>query len=81
MNFSNWNLADLHVDKWGVTPISLVAPFALLMMMLVVRRVARTAGPKSDTRDFASAALIFIVIAAAFLWVFAGLGLLARIFR
>jgi hypothetical protein len=79
MNY--WNLADLHVDKWGVTPISLVAPVALLMTMLVVRRFARAAGPRTGTADFASAALIFIIIAAAFLWVFAGLGFLARIFH
>ena len=81
MDYSNWSVANLHVDAWGVTPVSLVAPFALLAMMLMVRRVARAAGPRMDKPDFASAALIFIVIGAAFLWVFAGLGMLGRIFH
>jgi hypothetical protein len=81
MNFASWGIPDWTVQAWGITPVSLVAPFALLVMMLMMRRVIRAAGPKTETRDFASAALIFVIIGAAFLWIFAGLGLIARIFH
>jgi len=79
MDFSSWGIPDLTARDWGITPLSLLAPSALLVMMLVVRRVRSTAGPKADTRDYGSAALIFVIIGAAFLWIFAGLGLLSRI--
>jgi hypothetical protein len=81
MDFSSWGIPDLTSKGWGITPLSLVAPCALLVMMLIVRRVSQTAGPRTDTRDFGSAALIFIIIGAAFLWIFAGLGLVGRIFH
>jgi len=80
MDFASWGIPG-NVQGWGITPTSLVAPVALIAMMFMARRVARAAGPRTDTRDFGSAALIFIVIGAAFLWIFAGLGLLARIFH
>jgi len=80
MDLKSWGFPDWTVQAWGITPASLVAPFGLLLMMLMMRRVARTAGPKTDTRDFGSAALIFVIIGAAFLWIFAGLGILGRIF-
>ena len=81
MDLTNWGIPNLTGVNWGITPLSLVAPCALLVMMLLVRRVARVGGPKADTRDFGSAALIFVIIGAAFLWIFAGLGLLSRIFH
>jgi hypothetical protein len=81
MDFSSWGIPNPTANGWGVTPLQLVAPCALLVMMLVVRRISQPAGPRSDTRDFSSAALILIVIGAAFLWIFAGLGLLARTFH
>ena len=80
MDFASWGIPD-SIQDWGITPVSLVAPAALLCMMLMVRRVARTAGPGTNTRDYTSAALIFVIIGGAFLWIFAGLGLLTRIFR
>jgi len=80
MDFASWGIPDT-IEGWGITPISLVAPFALLVMMLMMRRVARASGPRTESRDFASAALIFIIIGAAFLWIFAGLGLMSRVFR
>lgn len=81
MNLTSWGIPGWSIQAWGITPLSLVAPFALFVMMLMMRRVARVTGPKTETRDFGAAALIFVIIAAAFLWVFAGLGLLGRIFH
>ena len=81
MNLSSWGIPDWNAQAWGITPVSLVAPVALLVMMLMMRRVAGAAGPKTSSRDFGSAALIFVIIGSGFLWIFAGLGLLARIFR
>jgi hypothetical protein len=34
-----------------------------------------------ESRDVTSAALITVTIGAAFLWIFAGLGLLGRVFH
>lgn len=80
MDLSAWGIPNT-VQGWGITPISLVAPAALVVMMVMVRCVARAAGPKTDRPDFGSAALIFVIIGAAFLWIFAGLGLMARMFQ
>ena len=81
MNFASWGIPDFTVSGWGVTPISLVAPLALIVLMVMARRVSRTAGPKMATRDFGGAMLITVIIGAAFLWIFAGLGVLSRTFR
>ena len=81
MNLTNWGMSALHIDSWGMTPISLMAPFALLIVMIMARRFLKPAGPKMETRDIGGAALITVIIGAAFLWIFAGLGLLARIFH
>ena len=45
------------------------------------RRLSRERGPKMDKRDVGGAVVITTIVGAAFLWVFAGLGLLARIFH
>lgn len=81
MDLSNWNMPDWTAQGWGITPISLAAPFALVILILMARRLLKPAGPKMETRDIGGMALIFVIIGAAFLWIFAGLGLLARIFR
>lgn len=81
MNLTSWGFPDWTVQGWGITPISLMAPFALLIVMIMARRFLKPAGPKMETRDVGGAALITVIIGAAFLWIFAGLGLLARIFH
>ena len=70
MNLTNWGISALHIDSWG-----------MLIVMIMARRFLKPAGPKMETRDVGSAALITVIIGAAFLWIFAGLGLLARIFQ
>ncbi len=81
MDLWNWILQSLQVDSWGVTPISLVAPFGLLAMMVMVRRFAREKGPNMESRDIGGMALIVVIVGAAFLWVFAGVGLIERSFH
>lgn len=81
MDLSNWNVPDWTVQGWGITPTSLAAPLALVTLILMARRLLKPAGPKIEQRDIGSAIIITVIIGAAFLWIFAGLGLLARIFR
>jgi hypothetical protein len=78
MDFTTWGIPN-SVGGWGITPMSLMAPFALLILMMMARRFSQPAGPKMETRDVKGAALITVIIGAAFLWIFAGLGLLGRI--
>jgi hypothetical protein len=81
MEFATWNLQTLNIDGWGMTPLSLAAPFALITVILMGRRLSREIGPKMDKRDVGSAFIITAIIGGAFLWIFAGLGLLTRIFH
>ena len=81
MDFATWNLQTLSIDGWGLTPLSLAAPFALITVILMGRRLSREIGPKVDKRDVSSAFLITAIIGSAFLWIFAGLGLISRIFH
>jgi hypothetical protein len=78
-----WDLIvkDLHVDSWGVTPAALGAPFGLIVLMLMARRFARERGPRPGSDDIGGVAFLAIIIGAGFLWIFAGLGLLARTFH
>lgn len=81
MDFANWNLQNLNIDGWGLPPLSLAAPLALITVILMGRRLSREVGPKMDTRDVGGAIVIAAIIGAAFLWIFAGLGLFARTFH
>jgi hypothetical protein len=81
MDFSSWGVPTMTVNGWGITPLSLAAPFALIALIMMARRVTRTAGPKMESRDIGGMALITLIIGAAFLWIFAGLGLLGQIFH
>ncbi|HEX4157496.1 MAG TPA: hypothetical protein VHY79_03405 [Rhizomicrobium sp.] len=78
-----WNsiVQNLRVDSWGVAPISLAAPFGLLVLMLMARRFVRERGPKAESGDIAGVAFLAIIIGVAFLWIIAGLGLIERSFR
>jgi hypothetical protein len=80
---SLWNsiVQNLRVGDWGVTPVSLAAPFGLVILMLMARRFAREKGPKAESGDIAGVAFLAIIIGAAFLWIIAGLGMIARSFR
>jgi hypothetical protein len=90
MDLTNW-AANLHLENlrvetfqvgsWEVTPLSVAVSFALLVLVIMGRRLSRPAGPKMESRDVTSAALITVTIGAAFLWIFAGLGLLGRVFH
>ena len=80
MDFASWGIPNnFSATSWGVTPMSLAAPFALLIVILMSRRITQTTGPKMEKRDVGGAALITVIIGAAFLWIFAGLGMLGRI--
>jgi hypothetical protein len=81
MDFANWGIPTMTVNGWGITPLSLAAPFALIALIMMARRVSQTAGPKMVSRDIGGMALIALIIGGAFLWIFAGLGLLGRIFH
>ena len=81
MDFASWNLQTLNIDSWGLTPLSLAAPFALITVILMGRRLSREIAPKMERRDVGGAVVITTIIGAAFLWIFAGLGLLSRIFH
>jgi hypothetical protein len=81
MDLWYWINQNLQVDSWGVTPISLAAPFGLIVLIVMARRLAGERGPKMETADFAGMALIAVIIGAAFFWIFAGLGLMERSFR
>ena len=81
MDLTNWGIQDWTVGGWGVTPLSLAAPFALIALILMARRLVREKGPKMEKRDVGGAVIITAIIGGAFLWVFAGLGLLGRIFH
>jgi hypothetical protein len=78
MDFASWGIPNWSVDGWGMTPLSLAAPLALITVILMGRRLSRQTGPKLEKRDVGDAVLITTIIGAAFLWVIAGLGLLAR---
>ncbi|HEX3432113.1 MAG TPA: hypothetical protein VHT03_14635 [Rhizomicrobium sp.] len=80
-SWANWAKEAIAVDNWGVTPVALVAPLSLIVLMFVVRRFSQAAGPKTESRDLASAALITVIIVAAFLWIAAGISLLNRTFH
>lgn len=80
IQISNWasenaNLAIHNVNSngWGVTPLSLSAPLALITLIMMARRISRAAGPKQDTRDVGGALMITVIIGAAFVWIFLGL--------
>jgi len=81
MDMWHWINQDLHVDNWGVTPISLAAPFGLITLILMARRLAGEKGPKTETAGIAGMALIAIIIGAAFFWIFAGLEVMERSFH
>jgi len=81
MDFTGIVHEVLQVGDWGVTPVSLIAPVALIVLILVARRATRPAGPNMDQRDLAGAALITVIIMGAFLWIFAGIGFLNRTFH
>jgi len=81
MDFANWGIQNLQVGTWGMTPMSVTAPFALLILIMMGRRFSQPAGPKIEKRDVAGAAIITVIVGAAFLWIFAGLGLLGRMFH
>ncbi len=81
MGMWNWIVESLHVDSWGVTPVSLVAPFGLVILIMMGGRLVREKGPKDGSRDIGGIALIAVIVGVAFLWIFAGLGLMERSFR
>jgi hypothetical protein len=81
MDFASWNLQNLNIANWGMTPMSLAAPFALITLILMAQRLSRENGPKMEKRDVGGAVLITAIVGGAFLWVYAGLGLLARTFH
>jgi len=81
MDFGSWYLQGLNVAGWGITPWSLAAPFALITVILMGRRLSQESAPKVEKRDVGGAVLITAIVGGAFLWVIAGLGLLSRIFH
>ena len=81
MDLTNWDFQNLSIENWGMTPLSLAAPLALITVILMGRRFSRAIGPKMETRDVGGGFVIAAIIGAAFLWIFAGLGLLSRIFH
>ena len=81
MDLWNWILQNLHVQDWGVTPSSLMAPLALVALIVIAGRIARRKGPSTESRDIAGGVLITVIIGAAFFWIFAGIGLLQRTFH
>jgi len=81
MDFTNFDVQNLSIDNWGVTPLSLAAPLALITVILMGRRLSHEVSPRMESRDVGGAFVIAGIIGAAFLWVFAGLGLLTRIFH
>lgn len=81
MDLWNWISQSLQVDSWGVTPMALVAPFGLLTVAVMARRFVRARGPKTESADVAGMALVAVIVGAAFLFIFEGLGLVDRAFR
>ena len=80
MDVTSWGIPN-SVNGWGITPFALAAPFALIVLIMLGRRFSQPTGPKIERRDIGGAALITVIIGAGFLWIFAGLGLLGRIFH
>jgi hypothetical protein len=78
-----WNriVQSLNVDSWELTPKSLLAPLALMIMIVMAGRLVRQKGPKMESGTVGGVALIAVIIGAAFFWIFAGLDLLGRSFR
>lgn len=78
-----WNriVQSLRVDSWELTPKSLLAPLALVILIMIAGRVARAKGPKMESGAVGGVALIAVIIGAAFFWIFAGHDLLGRSFR
>ena len=81
MDLWNWIVERLNVDSWGVTPKSLLAPLALVILIGMAGRFVRTRGPKMESGAVAGVALIAVIIGAAFFWIFMGLDMLGRSFR
>ena len=87
MDFTNWAfeildwatrslgfaMHDANVNGWGMTPLSLAAPVALVTLIMMAHRISRTTGPKTDSRDVGGALMITVIVGAAFLWIFVGL--------
>jgi hypothetical protein len=81
MDLSSWGIPGLTVSGWGITPVSLVAPLALLILIMMGHRLREPAGPKMATRDVAGAAVITGIVGAGFLWIHVALGLMSHIGR
>jgi hypothetical protein len=87
MDFTNWVVQNLQswqylrIDTWGITPLQLAAPLALLTLIFMCRRFSQTAGPKTESRDLGGVALVTVIVGAAFLWILAGMHLLQRNFQ
>ena len=80
MDWWNWIVQSLHVDSWGITPMSLAAPFGLITLMVMARRLARERGPGTGG-EIGGIVFLAAIVGAAFLWIFAGLGLMERTFH
>ena len=78
-----WNgiLQKWQIHDWGITPVSLLAPCGLLVMILTAGRLQRGRGPRMEGGDVGGGVIIAVIIGAAFLWIFAGIALLERSFR
>ena len=81
MGMWNWIDTNLHVESWGVTPLSLAAPFGLVILIMMAGRFARAKGAKTETTDLSGMAIIAVIIGAAFFWIFAGIGVIHQTFR
>jgi hypothetical protein len=55
---------------------SVVAPLALVILILMGSRISRAR--IGESRDIGSMILLLVIVAAGFFWVYAALGLLAR---
>jgi hypothetical protein len=55
---------------------SVVAPLALIILILMGSRISRVR--VGESRDIGGMILLLVIVAAGFFWVYAALGLLAR---
>lgn len=80
MGWWDWIDQKLQVDSWGVTPMSLAIPVGLVALIIVAGRLARQRSAKTESRDIGGMVLITLIIGAAFLFIFSGVGFLHRTF-
>ncbi|HEY1614341.1 MAG TPA: hypothetical protein VGF97_11675 [Rhizomicrobium sp.] len=67
------------MDDVLASPYALAAPFALVAFVLIARWFVRKGS--AGSHDFTGMIVIGSIVAGMFVWIYAGLGLLARLFN